>query len=132
MLENIVASDIAIIVVPIYFLFIFFESIANHFFHARGAGDWKDNGVSMGLGMVSAALNGSMAFISVGALYWAQQYQFAVIPLTFASLLICFGIIAWRIGAAGCGRCTLLTTAVRNLILRLHYAKAGPNISLAP
>jgi sterol desaturase/sphingolipid hydroxylase (fatty acid hydroxylase superfamily) len=90
MLQNIVASDIAVIVVPIYFLFIFFESIANHFFHERGAGDWKDNCVSIGLGMVSALVNGSIAFISVGALYWAQQYQFAVIPLTLASLLICF------------------------------------------
>jgi sterol desaturase/sphingolipid hydroxylase (fatty acid hydroxylase superfamily) len=90
MLENIVMSNIAIIVIPIYFLCIFLESIANHFFHKRGAGDWKDNGVSMGLGIVSAFTNSFMAFLSVGALYWAQQYQFSVMPLTLVSLLVCF------------------------------------------
>jgi sterol desaturase/sphingolipid hydroxylase (fatty acid hydroxylase superfamily) len=90
MLENIVTSNIAVIVIPIYFFFIFFESIANHFLHERGSGDWKDNSVSMGLGIVSTIANGFMAFVSVGALYWAQQYQFAVIPLSLASLLICF------------------------------------------
>jgi sterol desaturase/sphingolipid hydroxylase (fatty acid hydroxylase superfamily) len=96
MLENIVASNIAIIVIPVYFISIFFESIANRFFHERGAGDWKDNGVSMGIGFVSAITNGSMAFLSVGALYWAQQYQFSVIPLTLASLILCFIIDDFR------------------------------------
>lgn len=44
----------------------------------------------MGLGLVSAVTNGLTAFISVGALFWAQQYQITEIPLTIASLLACF------------------------------------------
>ncbi|WP_216822394.1 sterol desaturase family protein [Sphingorhabdus sp. EL138] len=89
-LETIINSNIAMIVIPLYFAAIFGESIANHFFHERGAGDWKDNGVSMGLGLVSAVTNGATAFISVGVLFWVQQFQFYAIPLSFVSLLICF------------------------------------------
>ena len=89
-LEAIVTSNIAMIVIPLYFAAIFFESIFNHFFHERGAGDWKDNSVSMFMGLVSAVTNGAMAFISVGALFWAQQYQIYAIPLSITALVACF------------------------------------------
>ena len=89
-LDTIVNSNIALIVIPLYFLAIFAESIFNHFFHERGAGNLKDNGVSMGLGLVSAVTNGATAFISVGALFWVQQFQFYAIPLTVGSLVLCF------------------------------------------
>lgn len=91
-LDAIVTSKIALIVIPIYFASIFLESIFNHFFHERGAGDWKDNGVSMGLGLVSAFTNGATAFLTVGVLFWVQKFQFYAIPLTLTSLLICFVI----------------------------------------
>lgn len=89
-LESIVSSNIALIVIPLYFIAIFAESIFNHFFHERGAGDWKDNGISMFMGLVSAVTNGATAFISVAALFWVQQFQFYAIPLSFAALLVCF------------------------------------------
>lgn len=89
-LENIVASNIALIVIPLYLASIVFESVANHFFHERGAGDWKDNLASIGLGIVSAFTNGATAFITVGVLFWAQQFQLYAIPLTFLSLVACF------------------------------------------
>ncbi len=89
-LENIISSNIAMIVIPLYFAAIFGESIFNHFFHERGVGDMKDNGVSMGMGLVSAVTNGATAFISVGVLFWVQQFQLYAIPLTIASLVICF------------------------------------------
>ena len=90
MLEQIVSSNIALIVIPLYFASILFESVANHFLHARGAGDWKDNFTSMGLGIVSAVTNGATAFITVGVLFWVQQYQLFAIPLSLASLVACF------------------------------------------
>ncbi|MEH6702129.1 sterol desaturase family protein [Parasphingorhabdus sp.] len=89
-LESIVSSNIALIVIPLYFAAIFAESIFNHFFHERGAGDWKDNGVSMFMGLVSSVTNGATAFISVGALFWVQQFQFFTIPLTITALVACF------------------------------------------
>ena len=89
-LDNIINSNIALIVIPLYFVAIFGESIFNHFFHERGSGDWKDNGMSMGMGLVSAVTNGATAFISVGALFWAQQFQLYAIPLSLTALLVCF------------------------------------------
>lgn len=95
-LESIINSNIALIVVPLYFIAIFAESIFNHFFHERGAGDWKDNGVSMFMGLVSAFTNGATAFLTIGAVFWAQQYQIVGIPLTLMSLLLCFFIDDFR------------------------------------
>ncbi len=89
-LESIVGSNIALIVVPVYLGFIVLESLINHFRHANGIGDWKDNIVSIAMGLISAVTNGATAFISVAALFWAQQYQLAAIPLTVFSVLVCF------------------------------------------
>ncbi|WP_430429972.1 sterol desaturase family protein [Parasphingorhabdus sp.] len=89
-LESIISSNIALIVIPLYFIAIFAESIFNHFFHERGVGDWKDNGVSMFMGLVSAVTNGATAFISVAALFWVQQFQLYAIPLSITALLVCF------------------------------------------
>lgn len=89
-LESIVQSNIALIVVPIYLGFIVVESLSNHFRHVNGIGDWKDNLVSIAMGLISAVTNGATAFISVAALFWAQQYQLVTIPLTVLSLGACF------------------------------------------
>ncbi len=89
-LDTIVQSNIALIVIPIYLGCIVVESLINHFRHADGIGDWKDNLVSIGMGLISAVTNGATAFISVAALFWAQQYQLFVIPLGIASLIACF------------------------------------------
>lgn len=89
-LETIVGSNIGMIVIPLYLGSIVFESLFNHFHHERGAGDWKDNLVSIGMGLVSAVTNGATAFITIAALFWAAQYQFFTIPLSVASLVACF------------------------------------------
>ena len=89
-LESIVASNIALIVVPVYLICIVVESIFNHIHHANGIGDWKDNLVSIGMGLVSGVTNGATAFITVAALFWAQQFQIFTIPLSLASLVVCF------------------------------------------
>ena len=89
-LETIVNSNIALIVIPLYLGSIVFESIYNHFHHEDGIGNWKDNLVSIAMGLVSAVTNGATAFITVVALFWAQQYQLFTIPLTITSLVICF------------------------------------------
>ncbi|MEP3420928.1 MAG: sterol desaturase family protein [Erythrobacter sp.] len=89
-LETLINSNIALIVIPLYFISIFAESIFNHFHHRDGVGDLKDNFASMGMGLVSAVTNGATAFITVGALFWAAQYQLFDIPLTVASLIACF------------------------------------------
>ncbi|MFZ1742356.1 MAG: sterol desaturase family protein [Pontixanthobacter sp.] len=89
-LDDLIQSNIAVVVIPIYIISIFFESIANHFLHRRGAGDWKDNGVSLGLGLASAVTNGAVAFLTVGVLFWVQQFQLYAIPLTLVSLVMCF------------------------------------------
>lgn len=89
-LETIVNSNIALLVIPLYFASIFGESIFNFFHHRNGVGDMKDNLVSMGLGLISAVTNGATAFITVVALFWAQQHQFFTIELTLLSLFVCF------------------------------------------
>lgn len=89
-LEAIVQSNIALIVIPLYLGSIVFESLFNHFHHENGSGDWRDNLVSIGMGLVSAVTNGATAFITVVALFWAAQYQLFTIPLSIASLLACF------------------------------------------
>ncbi|MEH6828842.1 sterol desaturase family protein [Parasphingorhabdus sp.] len=89
-LEQIVTSNIAMIVIPLYLLSIVGETIANHFRSEKGIGDWKDNLVSIFTGLVSALTNGVGAAITVGALFWVAQYQLFVIPLTLASLILCF------------------------------------------
>lgn len=89
-LEAIVQSNIGLIVVPLYLGSIVFESLFNHFHHENRSGDWKDNLVSIGMGLVSAVTNGATAFLTVAVLFWAVNYQMFSIPLSIASLIACF------------------------------------------
>jgi sterol desaturase/sphingolipid hydroxylase (fatty acid hydroxylase superfamily) len=89
-LEAIVGSQIGLVVIPLYLGSIVFESIYNHFHHRNGVGDVKDNLMSIAMGLISAVANGATAFITIAALFWAAQYQLFDIPLTIASLVVCF------------------------------------------
>ena len=42
------------------------------------------------MGLFSVITNGAAAFLTVGMLYWAQNYQITVLPLSFATLVACF------------------------------------------
>jgi sterol desaturase/sphingolipid hydroxylase (fatty acid hydroxylase superfamily) len=50
----------------------------------------KDDGVSIFMGLFSVITNGAAAFLTVGMLYWAQNYQLTVLPLTVTTLVACF------------------------------------------
>ena len=89
-LGAIVTSKIQLIVVPIYLAFIFFESFIIRFFKTNGSVDSKDSLFNVSIGIMSVPINAAAAFITLGALYWAKQYQITVIPLTITTLVICF------------------------------------------
>ena len=89
-LEDIVASKITLLAVPVFFIAIILETIAVRVFKARGSMDAKDDLVSIFLGLMSIVTNGATAFLSVGMLFWAAQYRVATIPLSVLSIVACF------------------------------------------
>ena len=80
-LGTIVTSKIQLLVVPLYLSFIFFESLIIRIFKTKGSVDTKDSLFNVSIGIMSVPINAAAAFITLGALYWAKQYQIAVIPL---------------------------------------------------
>ena len=78
-LGAIVTSKIQLLVVPLYLSFIFFESLIIRIFKTKGSVDTKDSLFNVSIGIMSVPINAAAAFITLGALYWAKQYQIAVI-----------------------------------------------------
>jgi len=66
------------------------ESIAIGLFKARGRLAVKDGAVSIFLGLASLPANALTAFITFGFLSLAARYQFAVLPVTLTTFVICF------------------------------------------
>ena len=89
-LDHLVAAKVTLIATPIFLLCILIETVLVRYFGAKGSLHTKDDGVSIILGITSIFANGATAFITVGALFWVQQYQLFQIPLTALSLVACF------------------------------------------
>ncbi|MFT5932007.1 MAG: sterol desaturase/sphingolipid hydroxylase (fatty acid hydroxylase superfamily) [Hyphomonas sp.] len=89
-LDDIIASKITLLAVPVFFGAIILETIAVRVFKARGSMDTKDDLVSIFLGLMSIVTNGATAFLSIGMLFWAAQYRIATIPLSVLSVVACF------------------------------------------
>ena len=89
-IEELIAVKVTLTAIPVFFLAIAIELIVVKFFAKSGSLNAKDDGVSIFMGLFSVITNGAAAFLTVGMLYWAQNYQITVLPLSFATLVACF------------------------------------------
>ena len=89
-LGEIVTSKIQLIVIPVYLSLSSWNHLLLGFFKTNGSVNSKDSLFNVSIGIMSVPINAAAAFITLGALYWAKQYQIAVIPLTITTLVICF------------------------------------------
>ncbi|MGB0905919.1 MAG: sterol desaturase family protein [Maricaulaceae bacterium] len=89
-LEEIISVKVTLLAIPFFFAAILVEVLCVRFLRAKGSLHAKDDLVSIFMGLGSVAANAVAAFITVGALLWAKQFQLYVIPLTLWSLALCF------------------------------------------
>lgn len=89
-LEEIISVKVTLLAIPFFFAAILVEVLCVRFLRAKGSLHAKDDLVSIFMGLGSVAANAVAAFITVGALLWAKQFQVYVIPLTLWSLALCF------------------------------------------
>lgn len=89
-LDQLIATNFTVITLVFYFTFILIEAFSIRFLKARGQLNAKDNLTCIFMGLTSAVANGSAAFISVGAMYWAMQFQIVSLPVTVATVVLCF------------------------------------------
>ena len=89
-LEEIISVKVTLLALPIFFISIAIEIAAKKFLKARGSLHSVDDSVSIFMGLVSVVTNGAAAFITIGLLFWAAQFQFYAIPLTIGTILACF------------------------------------------
>ncbi|MCR9239991.1 MAG: sterol desaturase family protein [Rhodobiaceae bacterium] len=89
-LEQLIATNFTIVTLVFYFSFILIEAFSIRFLKARGELNAKDNLTCIFMGLMSSVANGAAAFISVGAMYWAMQYQVISLPITITTVVICF------------------------------------------
>ena len=88
--SNIITTPVILSAIPVFFLFIFAEIIAVRYFNQRGSLHTKDDSVSIFMGLFSVLTNGAAAFLTLGMLVWAQQFQIYALPLTWTTLIACF------------------------------------------
>tara|TARA_B110000971_G_scaffold221429_1_gene268506 strand:+ start:2124 stop:3053 length:930 start_codon:yes stop_codon:yes gene_type:complete len=88
--NEIITVKVTLMAIPVFFLAIALEILAVRFLRQRGSLNAKDDGVSIFMGLFSVVINGTAAFLTLGMLLWAQQYQVVVLPITFAVLVACF------------------------------------------
>ena len=84
------AKNIQLFFVPVYLIFIFIEMLAIKFFNASGSRDAKEIALNISIGIASVPINAMAKTLTLGALFWAQQYQINVISITIFSAIICF------------------------------------------
>ncbi len=89
-LDQLIATNFTVITLAFYFSFILIEAFSIRFLKARGELNAKDNLTCIFMGLMSSVANGAAAFISVGAMYWAMQYQIISLPITITTVVICF------------------------------------------
>ena len=89
-LEKIITFDVLYVAAPVYFTFIVIEILAIKYFKRPGELETKDDAISIFIGLISLLSNGAAAFLTLGMLVWAQQFQIQALPLTFSTLITCF------------------------------------------
>jgi sterol desaturase/sphingolipid hydroxylase (fatty acid hydroxylase superfamily) len=89
-IDQLIATNFTIVTLVFYFSFILIEAFSIRFLKARGELNAKDNLTCIFMGLMSSVANGAAAFISVGAMYWAMQYQIISLPITITTVVICF------------------------------------------
>ncbi len=89
-IDQLIATNFTYITLGFYFSFILIESFCIRFFGARGELNAKDNLTCIFMGLTSSVANGAAAFLTVGAMYWAMQYQLVSWPVTITSVVACF------------------------------------------
>lgn len=89
-LEDIITAKVTLLALPVFFGSIAIEILAKKFFKARGTLHAVDDSVSIFMGLMSVVTNGAAAFITVGLLLWAEQFQIYAFPLTIWTVLACF------------------------------------------
>jgi len=77
-------------VMPIFWAIAVFEILAIYYFKIRAKNDIKEFFLNMTMGTLSYPINGLFAFITLGALFWAKQYQIYTFPFTLSALVLCF------------------------------------------
>ena len=75
---------------PVFWAIAVFEILAIYFFKIRAKNDFKEFFLNMTMGTLSYPINGLFAFITLGALFWAKQYQISTFPFTLSALALCF------------------------------------------
>ncbi len=89
-IDQLIATNFTVITLVFYFSFILIEAFSIRFLKARGELNAKDNLTCIFMGLMSSVANGAAAFISVGAMYWAMQFQIVSLPVTVATVVLCF------------------------------------------
>lgn len=89
-LDQLIATNFTVITLVFYFSFILIEAFSIRFLKARGQLNAKDNLTCIFMGLMSSVANGAAAFISVGAMYWAMQFQIVSLPVTITTVVLCF------------------------------------------
>ncbi len=89
-LESIISAKVTVLAIPVFFAAIFVEVMCVRFLKTKGSLHAKDDLVSIFMGLGSVAANALAAFITIGALLWAAQFQFYTIPLTIWTIVACF------------------------------------------
>ena len=90
--EELITVKVTLMALPVFFISIFLEIVCVKFFKTRGSLHGTDDSVSIFMGLFSVVANGAAAFITIGLLFWAKQYQIIALPLTIWVLVLCFVI----------------------------------------
>ena len=84
------ALELFWLLMPVLLAIAVIESLAIYFFKAKGKNDFKEWVLNLSMGILSYPINGIFAFITLGALFWAKQYQIYTFPFTLSALVLCF------------------------------------------
>lgn len=88
--------EIAKVVIPVFWFIAVVELLAIYYFKVRAENDIKEFFLNLSIGTASYPINALFAFITIGALYWAKEYQLYSFSFTLSTLLICFVLDDFR------------------------------------
>ncbi len=84
------ALELFWLLVPILVGIAVVETLAIYFFKLKGKNDFKEWILNISMGILSYPVNGIFAFITLGALFWAKEFQIYTFPFTLSALVLCF------------------------------------------
>ena len=115
------ALELFWLLVPILIGIAVVETLAIYFFKLKGKNDFKEWILNISMGVLSYPVNGIFAFITLGALFWAKEFQVYTFPFTLSALVLCFilddltfiYITEFVIDGGGAGGCIELITLLK-------------------